>query len=255
MNAWSLKGRKGLIIGIANEQSIAYGCAEACHTLGADLAITYLNEKTKSYVNPLAERLSAKLVLPLNVENSEEMDSCFAIIKDQWGTLDFLIHSIAFAQKEDLHGRVIDSSREGFLRAMDVSCHSFLRLAKYAEPLLVEGSTLITMSYYGAQKVIPNYGLMGIVKAALESSVRYVADELGPKGIRVHAVSPGPLKTRAASGIKDFDQLVKYAESAPLSGNLSVQSVGMATACLLLPASQGMTGSVTFVDHGLNIKG
>ena len=204
----NLQGKKGLVVGIANEHSIAWGCARAFHAAGADLAITWLNDKARPYVQPLAQRLEAGIQLPLDVEQPGQLEAVFDAIATQWGRLDFVLHSIAFAPAADLHGRVIDSSREGFARAMDVSCHSFLRMARLAEPLMQQGGSLMTMSYLGAGEVIDNYGLMGPVKAALESSVRYMATELGPKGIRVNAVSPGPLATRAASGIAQFDRLM-----------------------------------------------
>ena len=186
----SLAGKKGLIVGIANTHSIAYGCAEVIRELGGSLAVTYLNAKAEPYVRPLAEQLQAEIIAPLDVQQPEQMDALFEQITRRWGKLDFVLHAIAFAPAADLHGRVIDSSAAGFAQAMDVSCHSFIRLAKAAEPLMKDGGALATMSYYGAQKVIAHYGIMGPVKAALECTVRYLADELGPKSIRVHAVSP-----------------------------------------------------------------
>ncbi len=185
-----LVGRKGVVFGIANDQSIAYGCARAFRALGADLAVTYLNEKAMRFVQPLAEKLEADIFMPCNVQSEGEMEAVFAEIQRKWGRLDFALHSIAFAPMDDLHGRVTDCSREGFATAMDVSCHSFIRMARLAEPLMDEGGTLFTMSYHGADKVIDNYNIMGPVKAALESATRYLASELGPKGIRVHAISP-----------------------------------------------------------------
>jgi enoyl-[acyl-carrier protein] reductase I len=250
----ALAGRHGLVVGIANDQSIAYGCAEAFRVMGAELAVTYLNDKAKPYVLPLADRLAAKIVLPLEVRDSAQMDAVFAALERQWGRLDFVLHSIAFAPKGDLQGRVTDCSLEGFLTAMDISCHSFIRLAKRAEKLMHEGGTLVTMSYYGAHKVVPNYNLMGPVKAALESVVRYLAAELGPKGIRVHAVSPGPLKTRAASGIKSFDDLLEEAEhQAPRRALVDIYDVGIATASLCTPYTKLMTGGTIYVDGGVNI--
>src|SRR3954449_11027233 len=199
----ALLGQRALVLGIANEHSIAYGCAKVFRTLGAELAITYLNEKAKPYVEPLARDLGAAL--------EGELEVVFDRIAETWGGFDIALHSIAFALKEDLQGPLLDSSSEGFKVAMDISCHSFIRMARLAAPLMAEGGTLLAMSYHGANKVVPNYNLMGPVKAALESAVRYLAYELGDKHIRVHAVSPGPLKTRAASGLKDFDLLLNEA--------------------------------------------
>ena len=189
-----LRGRRGLVVGIANEHSIAFGCAAKLRAFGAELAITYLNEKSEPYVRPLAEELKASLVLPLDVEQPGQLEAVFDRIRETWGRLDFLIHSIAFAPRADLHGRVVDCSVEGFLQAMRVSCYSFIEMSRLAEPLMTEGGSLLTMSYYGADKVVNNYNMMGPVKAALEASTRYLAAELGEKGIRVFAVSPGPLR-------------------------------------------------------------
>jgi len=212
-----MAGLKGLIVGMANEHSLAWGCAKVLHEEGAELAITYQNEKTKSYVHPLAEAISSPIFMPLDVTNESQLDQLFLMIKSTWGRLDFIIHSIAFAPKADLQGRVVDSSRDGFMMAMDISCHSLIRLAKAAESLMINGGAIITMSYYGAEKVVKNYNLMGPVKAALEASVRYLAMDLGSKNIRVNALSPGPVKTHAASGLTDFDTLMeKAAKEAPL---------------------------------------
>ena len=249
-----LAGKKGLVVGIANEHSIAYGCAKGFRHLGAELAITYLNDKAKRFVEPLAEELGAGIFLPLDVEREGEMEAVFAAIAEKWGRLDFLLHSIAFAPKEDLQGRVVDCSREGFLLAMDVSCHSFLRMAKQAEPLMTSGGTLFTMSYYGAEKVVEHYNVMGPVKAALEAVVRYMAAELGPKGIRVHAISPGPLKTRAASGIKHFDDLLEEAASrAPARSLVTIEDVGIACAILASDATKLITGGTLYIDGGYHI--
>lgn len=196
----SLAGKKGLIIGIANRHSIASGCAQAFHEAGAELVITYLNDKALPFVSPVAEALGTKRLLPLNLQSDEQLDAVFSEIENTWGALDFVLHSVAYCPQQDLHARVTDCSREGFAEAMDISCHSFIRTAKRAAPLMKSGGTLLTVSYYGAEKVVDNYNIMGPVKAALESSVRYLAADLGPQGIRVNALSPGPLKTRAASG-------------------------------------------------------
>lgn len=250
-----LKGKKGLIIGIANDQSIAFGCAKAFKAFGADLAITYLNEKTKEYTQPIADALGASLYLPCDVRK-DQMRDVFARIHAKWGKLDFALHSIAFAPREDLHGRVVDCSKEGFLQAMDVSVHSFIEMARYSEPLMKDGGSLFTMSYFGAEKVVENYNLMGPVKAALEASTRYMAAELGRKGIRVHAISPGPIATRAASGIGRFDELMeKAAEKAPSNRLITIDDVGTSTAILATDACKQINGEVIHVDGGYHIIG
>ncbi len=251
-----LAGKKALVVGIANEHSIAYGCAHAFRSLGADLAITYLNDKARPYVAPLAEALGAPIFLPLDVEQAGQLEAVFDTVRAQWGRLDILVHSIAFAPKEDLQGGLLDCSAEGFKRAMDVSCHSFVRMARLAAPLMTEGGTMFAMSYHGAQKVVPNYNVMGPVKAALEAACRYLAFELGPKGIRVHPISPGPLKTRAASGLKDFDLLLNEAASrAPVGELVDIDDVGFACAYLATPYARRMTGQTLYVDGGVNIMG
>ena len=224
-----LEGKQGLIVGIANDQSIAWGCAKAFRALGAELAITYLNEKAKKFVEPLARELAAPIFMPLDVRTDGQMEAVFERIRKEWGRLDFLVHSIAFSPKDALGGRVVDVPREGFLTTMDVSCWSFIRMAHLAEPLMKRGGTLFTMSYYGSRMVVKNYNIMGVAKAALESAVRYMAAELGPKGIRVHAISPGPLATRAASGIPEFDALLEKAKKkAPAGSLVSIDDVGVA---------------------------
>ncbi|HKY95767.1 MAG TPA: enoyl-ACP reductase FabI [Kiloniellales bacterium] len=249
-----LKGRKALVTGIANDQSIAWGCAKAFRLLGADLAVTYLNEKAKKHVEPLAKQVEAELLLPLDLRHEGELEALFERLGKTWGALDVVLHSIAFAPKEDLQGRVVDVSREGFSLAMEISCWSFLRMAKLAEPLMRRGGTLFTMSYYGSQRVVQNYNLMGPVKAALESATRYMAAELGDKGIRVHAISPGPLKTRAASGIGDFDRLLRKAqEKAPTKSLVSIDDVGMAVAFLATDAAKLITGETLYIDGGYHI--
>jgi enoyl-[acyl-carrier protein] reductase I len=249
-----LAGRKGLIVGIANEASIAYGCARTFRDLGADLAVTWLNDKARPHVEPLARSLDASIAMGLDVERPGEMDAVFAAIRERWGHLDFVLHSIAFAPKDDLHGRVADSTREGFARAMDISCHSFMRMARLAEPLMADGGSLITMSYLGADEVVSNYGVMGPVKAALESAVRYLAAELGPRGIRVNAVSPGPILTRAASGIPGFDRLIADArERAPLRRPVELEDVGTFCAFLVSDGARTITGDTHYVDGGLHI--
>jgi enoyl-[acyl-carrier protein] reductase I len=248
-----LKGKRGLVIGVANADSIAYGCAVKMRAFGADIALTYLNDKAKQYVAPLAEKIDASLLLPLDVTQPGQMQAVFDRIRADWGRLDFVVHSIAFAPREDLHGRVIDCSQAGFLQAMQVSCHSFLEMARLAEPLMTQGGTLITMSYYGADKVVSNYNLMGPVKAALEASVRYAANELAPRNIRVFAVSPGPLRTRASSGIAQFDELIEMAvKRSPGHRLVDIAEVGRVVAFLAMPASSAMTGDVVYVDAGLH---
>jgi enoyl-[acyl-carrier protein] reductase I len=249
-----LAGKKALIIGVANERSIAWGCAAAMHKAGAEIAMTYLNERAKPHVEALAQQVQASLFLPLEVRDPAQVDALFAALESSWGRFDILVHSIAFAPKEALQGRVVDCPREGFLTAMDVSCWSFLDLARRAEPLMKGGGTMLTMSYLGANEVVENYGIMGPVKAALESAVRYVATELGPKGIRVHAVSPGPLATRAASGIKDFDELMERVSArAPARRLVTIEEVG--AACVFLSSDYGaaMTGETLYIDGGYHI--
>ncbi|TCZ63069.1 enoyl-[acyl-carrier-protein] reductase FabI [Roseicella aquatilis] len=248
-----LRGKRGLVVGIANDQSIAYGCAAKLRAFGADLAITYLNEKADRFVRPLAERLGAELLLPLDVEQPGQMPAVFDHIREAWGSLDFVIHSIAFAPRADLHGRLVDASLEGFQQAMRVSCYSFIEMARLAEPLMNPGGSLVTMSYYGADKVIGNYNLMGPVKAALEASMRYLARDLAPRGIRTYAVSPGPLRTRAAGGIAQFDALVEHAvQHAPARRLVDIAEVGRLVAFLVGGAASGMTGDTVFVDAGLH---
>jgi len=253
---FNLNGKKGLVVGIANDQSIAYGCAKAFVAAGAEVAVTYLNAKAESHVRPLAEALDASIIMPMDVEIPGELEAVYEAITRKWGKLDFIVHSIAFAPLKDLHGRVVDSSAEGFSRAMNISCHSFIRMARLAEPLMTKGGSMITMSYYGADEVIQNYGIMGPVKAALQSASRYLASELGPKGIRVHAISPGPLLTRAASGIAEFDHLMEEAKArAPLHKLVSIDDVGALAAYLVSDASKSITGGTIYVDGGFNITG
>jgi enoyl-[acyl-carrier protein] reductase I len=252
----SLQGKRGLVVGIANDQSIATGCARQFRALGADLAVTYLNEKAEKHVRPIADELGAEIFLPCDVREHGQLQNVFNVIGEKWGSLDFVLHSIAFAPKEDLHARVVDCSREGFAMAMDVSCHSFIRMAKYAEPLMANGGTMLTVSFYGGRKVVEHYNLMGPVKAALEMSVKYMASELGPQRIRVHAISPGPLRTRAASGIDRFDELLEAAaQKAPQQQLVSIEDCGALAGFLVSDAAASMTGSTFFVDGGYHIIG
>ncbi len=256
MALFDLSGKRGLVVGIANGASIAYGCAKAFRAQGADLAVTYLNEKAEPHVRPLADDLGASLFLPCDVREAGQLEAVFEKVEAEWGKLDFLLHSIAFAPREDLHARVVDSSREGFLMAMDVSVHSFIRMAKLAEPLMKDGGCLMNVSFYGSEKVVEHYNLMGPVKAALEAVTRYLAAELGSKGIRVHSLSPGPLKTRAASGIDRFDELLaRAAERAPMCNQVTIEDVGAYAAFLASDGAHAVTGSVPYIDGGYNIVG
>ncbi|MCG6860138.1 MAG: enoyl-ACP reductase FabI [Chromatiaceae bacterium] len=251
-----LDGKKALVTGIANDRSIAYGCASAFRSFGASLAVTYLDEKTRTFTQPLAERLEAPLFLPCDVRVEGQLESVFEAIDKTWGKLDIVLHSIAFAPREDLHGRVVDCSRDGFLTAMDVSCHSFIRMARLAEPLMKDGGSLFTMSYYGSEKVVEKYSLMGPVKAALEATARYLAVELGPKGIRVHSISPGPIPTRAATGIDGFDEIMESAvRRAPTRKPVCIEDVGMAAAFLATDYARQITGGATYIDGGYHILG
>ncbi|MGU3493477.1 enoyl-ACP reductase FabI [Xanthobacteraceae bacterium A53D] len=250
----NLAGKRGLIIGIANESSIAYGSAKVMREAGADLAITYLNAKAEPHVRPLAEKLDASIIVPCDVREEGQLEAVFAAIAEKWGSLDFVFHSIAFAPREDLHGRLVDCSAAGFAQAMDVSCHSFVRVAKLAEPLMTEGGSLQTVSFYGADRVVEHYNLMGPVKAALESVVRTLAVDLAPRNIRVHALSAGPVKTRAASGIDRFDELLdKVRERTPSHQLVTVEQIGRVAAMLASEAGSPLTGSVVYADHGFHI--
>lgn len=252
----SLANKKGLVVGIANDESIAYGCARAFRAAGADLAVTYLNARAEPHVRPLADALGAQIVLPYDVRAEGQLEAVFARIEQEWGKLDFVLHSIAFAPKDDLHGRLVDSSQEGFALAMDISCHSFIRMARLAEPLMKDGGCLQTVTFFGSERVVEHYNMMGPVKAALESSVRYLAAELGEQGIRVHALSPGPLKTRAASGIGHFDQLLERArERAPERMLATIDDVGHLATFLASDHARALTGNVEYVDGGYHVMG
>ncbi|WP_158927635.1 enoyl-ACP reductase FabI [Acidisphaera sp. S103] len=249
-----LRGKRGLIIGIANEHSIATGCANVFAAAGATLAATFLNAKAEPYVRAVTDTLPCPLLLPCDVREPGALESVFDRIRSEWGTLDFLLHSIAFAPVADLHGRVTDSSAMGFGLAMDVSCHSFIRMARLAEPLMPRGGCLLAVTFYGSERVVEHYNLMGPVKAALESSVRYVAAELGPKGIRVHAVSPGPIRTRAASGIDRFDALLEQAAArAPEHHLVDITDVGDLAAFLVSDAARHITGTIIPIDGGQHL--
>jgi enoyl-[acyl-carrier protein] reductase I len=249
-----LTGKRGLVVGIANESSIAYGCARAFRSAGADLAVTYLNAKAEPYVRPLAEALKTSIIVPCDVRIAGELEALFERIAGEWGRLDFLFHSIAFAPRDDLHSSLVNCSAEGFAMAMDVSCHSFIRMARLAVPLMTAGGSLQTVSFYGADRVVDHYNLMGPVKAALESTVRTLAADLAPRNIRVHALSTGPVKTRAASGIDRFDELLdRVRERTPANQLVTVDQIGAVAAFLASEAGAPLTGSVTFADQGFHI--
>ena len=251
-----LEKKKGLVVGIANDASIAWGCAKVFRDHGAELAVTYLNDKSKAYVQPLAEKLNAPICMKLDVTQPADQEALFTSIAEKWGKLDFLLHSIAFAPKADLQGRVVDSTSTGFMQAMDVSCHSLMRLAKAAEPLMNDGGSILTMSYYGAEKVVTHYNLMGPVKAALEASVKYLSAELGSQKIRVNALSTGPVKTRAASGLTDFDLLMeKAASQAPLYQLVTLEQIGEMASFLVSENARQVTGQIIYVDAGYNVRG
>ena len=249
-----LRGRRGLVVGIANEHSIAAGCAQAFHAGGAELGATFLNAKAEPFVRQVTDPLGCSLVLPCDVSVPGQLEAVFDRVRSEWGRLDFLLHAIAFAPKEDLHGRVTDCSAEGFSMAMNISCHSFTHMARLSEPLMTEGGSLLTVTFYGSARVVEHYNLMGPVKAALESSVRYVAAELGPKGIRVNAISPGPIQTRATSGIGHFDELMSHAAAvAPEHHLAEVSDVGNLAAFLASDAARRITGTVIPVDGGQHL--
>lgn len=252
----NLEGKVGLITGIANEKSISTGVAEACAEAGAKLIITYQNEKTRAFIEPVVNRLGVEDVYLMDVTQPETLEQVFSKIDERFGKLDFAVHSMAFAKRDDLHGRVVNTSPDGFAMAMDISTHSFVRMARHAEPLMVKagGGSLVTMTYLGSEKVIPNYGVMGLCKAALEAATRYMAAELGNRNIRVNAVSPGPLMTRAASGIAGFDGLMAAAvERSPMHALVTPEDIGALTAFLVSDAGRLISGGIHFVDAGYNI--
>lgn len=249
-----LTGKRALVVGIANESSIAYGCASALRAAGAELAVTYLNAKAEPHVRPLAEKLGATIVTPCDVRIPGQLEAVFDEIAASWGRLDALLHSIAFAPRDDLHNSLIDCSAEGFSMAMDVSCHSFIRMAKLALPLMTDGGSLQTVSFYGANRVVEHYNLMGPVKAALEATVRTLAVDLAPRRIHVHALSAGPVATRAASGIGRFDELLdRTRERTPAHQLVTVEQIGRIAAFLASEAGAPMTGSTSYADHGFHV--
>ena len=256
MISLDLTGRKGLVVGIANEDSLAWAAARQFREAGADLAVTYLNDKARPHVQPLAEAVQAPIFLPCDVSAVGELEAVFEQIAKTWGRLDFFLHAIGSVRKEDLHGRLTDCSADGFAEAMVVSCHSFIRMAKLAEPLMEKGGSLMTLSYYGAEKVVEHYNVMGPVKAALESSVRYLSHELGGKAIRVNAISAGAVRTRAASGIEHFEELIEETvRKAPLRRIVESDEVGRAALLLASDYSSAITGEILHVDAGFHVDG
>jgi enoyl-[acyl-carrier protein] reductase I len=251
-----LENRRGLIVGVANGHSIAWAISQACHAHGAELAFTYLNESLEKRVRPLAESLNASLILPCDLSNDDHLAQLQQQVKEKWGQLDFVVHAAAFAQREDLDGRFLDTSRDGFRIALDVSAYSLVALAKTCEPLLKPGGSILALTYYGSEKVVKNYNVMGVAKAALEASVRYLAADLGAQQVRVNAISAGPIKTLSAKGIRDFNDMLRHAgEKAPLARNVEAAEVGKAAVYLLSDLSSGVTGEVHFVDCGYNLMG
>lgn len=249
-----LAGRRGLVVGVANKRSLAWGIARRAHREGAELAFTFQGDALERRVRPLAASIGSTFVEPLDVTDDGRIDAVFAGLKERWGRLDFLVHSVAFANREDLLGRTVDTSRAGFATALDISCYSLIALARAAEPLMTEGGSIVAMTYYGASKATPNYNVMGIAKAALEASIRYLAVDLGPKNIRVHGISAGPVRTLAASGVSGMRSMLKVMpERAPLQRNITVDDVGATAAYLLSDLSAGTTGGIHFVDAGFNI--
>ena len=251
-----LKGKKGLIMGVANNRSIAWGIAKACSNNGADIILTYQGEAIKKRVIPLAEELSSAKVLECDVTDEKTIDDMFKNIKNEWETIDFLVHAIAFSDKDELKGRYIETSKENFINTMNVSCYSLTSVAKKAEKLMSKGGSILTLTYYGSEKVMPHYNVMGVAKSALETSVKYLAKDLGKENIRVNAISAGPIKTLAASGIGDFRYILKWNEyNSPLKRTVSIEEVGNAAVYLVSDLSSGVTGEVHHVDSGYNIVG
>jgi enoyl-[acyl-carrier protein] reductase I len=251
-----MSGKRGLVMGVANDRSIAWGIAQAVAQQGAELAFTYQGEALEKRVRPLAQSVGAGLVLPCDVADDSSLDALFAGIKSEWGRFDFLVHAIAFSDKEELKGQYLATSRRNFAQTMDVSCYSFTACAQRAAPLMGEGGSLLTLTYYGAERVMPHYNVMGVAKAALEASVRYLAADLGGRKIRVNAISAGPIKTLAASGIGDFRYILRWNQlNAPLKRNVTIEDVGGAAVFLLSELGAGVTGEVHHVDAGYHVVG
>jgi enoyl-[acyl-carrier protein] reductase I len=251
-----MAGKRGLVLGVANNRSIAWGICKACHAQGAEMALTYQGEALKKRVVPLAESIGSTLILPCDVTDTASLDAVFDEIKKTWGGLDFVVHAIAFSDKDELDGRYVDTTSDNFEKTLSISCYSFTAIAQRAEKLMSEGGSMLTLTYYGAEKVMPHYNVMGVAKAALEASVRYLAADLGPNGIRVNAISAGPIKTLAASGISDFRYILKWNEyNSPLRRTVSTDDVGGAAMYLLSDLSSGVTGEVHHVDAGYHVVG
>lgn len=251
-----LENKRGLVFGVANNMSIAWAIAQEAHNQGAELGFTYLNEALEKRMRPLAESVGSSLILPCDAGKDEDLDAVFAETEKKWGKLDFVLHSIAFAQREDLDGRFMNTSREGFRIAMDTSAYSLVAMARRAAPLLKDGGSLLTLTYYGSQKVVANYNVMGVAKAALEASVRYLAADMGPQGVRVNAISAGAIKTLSAKGIRNFNDMLKTsAERNPLARNVAIEEVGKAGTFLLSDYASGITGDILYVDAGWHILG
>jgi enoyl-[acyl-carrier protein] reductase I len=251
-----MAGKRGLVMGVANDRSIAWGIASAVHAQGAELAFTYQGEALAKRVRPLAESVGSDLVLPCDVSDDASIDATFDVIREKWGRLDFAVHAIAYSDKEELKGKYLHTSRENFIKSLDISCYSFTAMAQRAVPLMTEGGSLLTLTYYGAERVMPHYNVMGVAKAALESSVRYLAVDLGEQNIRVNAISAGPIKTLAASGIGDFRYILRWNEyNSPLRRNVSTDQVGGAALYLLSDLAAGVTGEVHHVDCGYHVVG
>ncbi len=251
-----MQGKRGLVMGVANDRSIAWGIAAAARAHGAELAFTYQGDALKKRVEPLAESVGSKIVLPCDVTDLSSIDAVFNALKDEWGGLDFIVHAIAYSNKDELKGGYIDTTPENFAQTMNISCYSFTAICQRAQPLLNEGASLLTLSYFGAERVMPHYNVMGVAKAALEASVRYLAEDLGKKGVRVNAMSAGPMKTLAASGIGDFRYILKWNEyNSPMRRNVNMEDIGGAGVYLLSPLSSGVTGETHHVDCGYNIVG
>lgn len=251
-----MKGKRGLIMGVANERSIAWGMAKMAHEQGAELAFTYQGEALEKRVRPLAESVGSDIILPCDVTDESSIDATFKALEEKWGKFDFVVHAIAFSDKKELDGMYLDTSRENFLRTMDISVFSFTAVAQRAVPLMNEGGSLVTLTYYGAERVMPHYNVMGVAKAALEASVRYLAADLGGQNIRVNAISAGPIKTLAASGIGDFRYILKWNElNAPLKRNVTLEDVGRSGLYLLSDLGSGVTGEVLHVDAGYHTVG
>ena len=251
-----MAGKRGLIMGVANDRSIAWGIARAVAAQGAELAFTYQGDALKKRVEPLAASIGSSLLLPCDVTDEPSIDATFAALKKQWGTLDFIVHAVAYSDKDELKGKYVDTSRDNFLNTLDISCYSFTAVAQRAVPMMNDGGSLLTLTYYGAERVMPHYNVMGVAKAALEASIRYLAVDLGDRGIRVNGISAGPIKTLAASGIGDFRYILKWNQyNSPLKRNVTLEDVGGSALYLLSDLSTGVTGEIHHVDCGYHVVG